>query len=162
MMPFFQPSGRSSSAGPSTRTTRIFAAVALLCAPAAIVIRALGPGTTDGDPHEVASLILIIISFLAATPVLGSRFSRITRERAKGLDEMETQLRHNALATSYFALTSVVMLGVVYAQVANMAQLWLPRNESDWIPVVVSFLLYATLLPTAVLAWRMKEEREEG
>lgn len=162
MMPFFQPSGRSSSAGLSTRTTRILAAVPLLCAPAAIVIRALGPGTTDGDPHEVASLIAMMIGILASVPVLGSRLSRITRERARGLDEMETQLRHNALATSYFALTTIVMLAVAYAQVANMAQLWLPRNESDWIPVVVTFMLYAMLLPTAVLAWRMKEEREEG
>lgn len=161
MMPFLQPSGRSST-GLSIRTTRILATIALVFSPAAVGIKALGPGTTDGSPHEIASLIVMMIGLLAGAAVFGSRLQRITGEKARGLDEMELQLRHNALATSYFALTAVVMLGVLYAQIASMAQLWLPRNRSDWNPVFVCLFLYALLLPTAVLAWRMKEEREEG
>lgn len=161
MMPFLQPSGRSST-GLSIRTVRILATLALVGAPAAIVIRALGPGTTDGSPHEIASLTAMMISVLAAAAVFGSRLHRITGEKAKGLDEMELQLRHNALATSYFALTMIVMLGAIYAQIASMAQLWLPTHRSDWNPVFVCLFLYAMLLPTAVLAWRMKEEKEGG
>lgn len=161
MMPFFQPSGRSS-AGLSIRTTRILATAALVLAPVAIVIRSLGPGTTDGSPHEIAGLTVMIISVLAAAAVFGSRLHRITGEKAEGLDEMELQLRHNALATSYFALATIVMLGVLYAQIAGMAQLWLPTRRSDWYPVFVCIFLYAMLLPTAVLAWRMNEEKEEG
>jgi cytochrome bd-type quinol oxidase subunit 1 len=161
MMPFLQPSGRSP-AGLSIRTTRILATVALVLSPAAIVIRALGPGTTDGSPHEIASLTVMMIGLLAGAAVFGSRLQRITGEKAGGLDEMELQLRHNALATSYFALTAIVMLGSAYAQLASMAQLWLPRNRSDWNPVFVCLFLYALLLPTAVLAWRMKEEKPDG
>jgi cytochrome bd-type quinol oxidase subunit 1 len=161
MMPFFRPSARSPE-GLSVRAVRILASLALAGAPAAIVIRALGPGTTDGSPHEIASLVVMIVSVLAAACVFGSRLQRITAEKARGLDEMELQLRHNALATSYFALAIIVMLGALYAQIAAMAQLWLPRNRSDWYPVFVCIFLYALLLPTAVLAWRMKAEKEEG
>jgi cytochrome bd-type quinol oxidase subunit 1 len=162
MMPFFPPSGRYSSTGLSIRTTRILATVALAGAPAAVVIRALGPGTTDGSPHEIASLTVMMISLLTGASIFGSRLHRIAGEKPKRLDEMELQLRHNALATSYSALTMIVMLGAIYAQIAGMAELWLPRNRSDWNPIFVCLFLYALLLPTAVLAWRMKEEKEEG
>lgn len=161
MMPFFQPSGRSSP-GLSIRTVRLLATVALLGSPAAVVIRALGPGTTDGSANEIASLTVMMISLLAAAAVFGSRLHRITGEKAKGLDEMELQLRHNALATSYFALAAIVMLAGLYAQIAAMAELWLPRNRSDWNAVFLCLFLYALLLPTTVLAWRMKEEKEEA
>ena len=161
MMPFLQPTGRSSQ-GPSVRTIRILAAVALVGAPAAIAIRAIGPGATDGSAYEIASLVVMMLAVLAAACVFGSRLHRITAEKARGLDEMELQLRHNALATSYFALAAVVLLGALYAQLAVMAELWLPRNRSDWYPVFVCLFLYAMLLPTAVLAWRMPEEKEEG
>lgn len=161
MKPFLQPPGRSSSSL-SIRTTRILATIALVGAPAAIVIRALGPGTTDGGPHEVASLIVIIVALLAGTCVLGSGLYRITAEKARDLDEMELQLRHNALATSYFVLTTIVILGAAYAQIAVKAELWMPRNKSDWTPIFMCLFLYALLLPTAVLAWQMKEEKAEG
>jgi cytochrome bd-type quinol oxidase subunit 1 len=161
MMPFFPPSGRSSD-GLRIRTVRILVTIALVAAPAAVVIRAIGPGTTDGSPHEIASLTVMIVGMLAAAAVFGSRLQRITAEKAKGLDEMELQLRHNALATSYFALATIVMLGGLYAQVASMAELWLPRNRSDWQPIFICLFLYAMLLPTAVLAWRMEDEKEAG
>ena len=161
MMPFLQPSGRSS-AGLSIRTTRILATLALVGAPAAVVIRALGPGTTDGSPHEIASLTVMIISLLAAASVFGSRLQRITREKARGTRRDGIAAPAQCVATSYFALTAIVMLWCHLCPDRQHGAAVAADESKRLEPHFVVLFLYALLFRTAVLAWRMEEEKEEG
>lgn len=102
----------------------------------------------------------MLITLIAAAPVVGSRLQRIVGDEAGQLDEMELQLRHLATSRAYLAFTAAAVLGVAYCGFATNAGLWRPNLFEHWNGLFWGLFLYASLLPTAILAWTLPAEAE--
>jgi hypothetical protein len=109
----------------------------------------------------IAGFGLILLSLIAATPVMGSRLQRIVADEGGRLDEMEMQLRHKALSWSYGVLSGALLLFIVYLAIASDSGLWRPSAYEEWNGLFWGAFLYVTLLPTARLAWTM-DPTDEG
>jgi hypothetical protein len=159
MIFYRSPASAGNAAGPSLLTVRMLTLVALVAYPIGGLIMALGPDGKGGlFPHEAAGLALITLALLCAAPVLGSRLQRIVGDEAKKLDEWELQLRHKAMSSAYALSMGLVCAGLFYAGVASDAGWWLPRSYDAFNAIFWGVFLYATLLPTAFLAWRLDED----
>ena len=158
----FYRSPVSKAGGPSVATLRTLTMVSLAAYPAGAVIMAAGGDGSGGMfPFELAGLGLIALALVAAAPVLGSRLQRIVGDTTVELDEMEMQLRYKALSWGYYAFTAAVLLAIFYAGVASDTGLWLPRGFDAWNGLFWGVFLYASLLPTAFLAWTVKDPEPE-
>jgi hypothetical protein len=154
----FYRSPASKAGGPSGATLRLLTSLALVAYPAgAAMVAASGGGRAGLLSLKILGLALILLAVVAATPVLGSRLQRIVGDNARELDEMELQLRFKALSWGYSAFTALALLAIVYAGIATDTGLWLPRSFDAWNALFWGALLYAILLPTAFLAWTLKD-----
>jgi hypothetical protein len=134
----------SEVSGPDLRTTRFLTSFALAAYPAGALTLALGPEGRGGlFVFELVGLGFILLSLICAAPVLGSRFQRIVAEEAKQLDEFELQLR------------GLVLSGIIYAAIAEDAGWWAPRSYEELNGLFWGAFLYASLLPTFVLVWKL-------
>jgi len=157
-MIFFRSPRAEANAGPSLATLRLLTLVSLAAYPAGGLVLALGPDGRGGlFLFEAVGLALIMLSLLAAAPVIGSRLQRIVGEEASRLDEFELQLRYRSISSAYAALTGLACLLLLYAALASDFGWWLPRGYDAYNGVFWGLLLYATLLPTAFLAWRLDD-----
>jgi hypothetical protein len=146
----------SEVSGPDLRTTRFLTSFALAAYPAGALTLALGPEGRGGlFVFELVGLGFILLSLICAAPVLGSRFQRIVAEEAKQLDEFELQLRHRATASAYGIFGGLVLSGIIYAAIAEDAGWWAPRSYEELNGLFWGAFLYASLLPTFVLVWKL-------
>jgi hypothetical protein len=156
MIFYRSPASEAGAAGPSVTTLRTLTAVALAAYPAGALIRTFAPDTPGWQMFAlIAGFGLILLSLIAATPVMGSRLQRIVADEGGRLDEMEMQLRHKALSWSYGVLSGALLLFIVYLAIASDSDLWRPSGYEEWNGLFWGAFLYVTLLPTARLAWTM-------
>jgi hypothetical protein len=152
MIFYRSPASAGAAAGPSIRTIRTLTAVALTAYPAGAITYAFAP---DGLPAFIIGFGLILVSLVAATPVLGSRLQRIVADESKQLDEMEMHLRQRALSWSYSVLSAALLLMVMYGAIAEDVGGWTPDSYEHWNGIFWGAFLYVTLLPATRLAWTM-------
>jgi uncharacterized membrane protein YiaA len=134
----------------SVTAARAATAIALAAYPVGALVLALGPdslGTTLGG-YSFILLSLASCAFLAS-----SSLQRIVAEQASMLDEYELSLRHRAMSTAYAILSALALVGVLYAAIAADKGLWVPTTYDQFNGLFWGAFLYASVLPTAVLAW---------
>jgi hypothetical protein len=159
----FYRSPASKTGGPSGATLRLLTSLALVAYPIGGAILAASSGSQGGlFSLKLFGLGLLLLAVLAAAPVLGSRLQRIVGDNLGELDEMERQLRFKALSWGYSAFTALALLTIVYVGIATDTGLWLPRSFDAWNAVFWGAFLYASLLPTAFLAWTLKDPDREA
>jgi drug/metabolite transporter (DMT)-like permease len=159
MLFYRSAANQAGASGPSLRTIRTLTLVALAAYPIGGIIMVLGPDGKGGFfLHEAAGLALITLALFCAAPVLGSRLQRIVGDQPKQLDEWELQQRHQAMSSAYALSMGLICAGLIYAAVASDAGWWLPRSYDAFNGMFWGVFLYATLLPTAFLAWRLDED----
>jgi hypothetical protein len=129
---------------------RMVSAASLAAYPAGALLLALGP---DGPATSIAGYGLILLALIGCAMLIGSSVQRIVAEEAKALDEYELRLRGRALSGSYAAFTAGALALVGYAAVASDKGLWFPATYEQFNGVFWGIFLYASLLPTALLAW---------
>ena len=157
----FYRSPASTGPGPALGTVRALILASLLAYPAGGLILALGPDGRGGlFLFEVAGLALIVLSFLAAAPVLGSWAQRVVGETADQLDEYELQLRNKAMASAYATFAALTCLAVIYAALASDFGWWTPASFDEFNALFWGVFLYAALLPTAFLTWRLEADTD--
>jgi hypothetical protein len=158
MLFYRSPATQAGAASPSLRTTRTLTSLSLGCYPiGGVILAAGGDGQGGLFLWEAAGLLLITIAVLCAAPVLGSRLQRIVGEEVKLLDEWELQQRHGAISSAYATLSAIVVASMFYAALASDFGWWLPRSYDAFNMLFWGVFLYATLLPTVFLAWRLDE-----
>lgn len=99
---------------------------------------------------------LMIVSLLCAAVLVSSSLQRVVSEETKLLDERELVWRQKSNTFAYHTFTVLVLLMVIYFGMATDSNWWLPSNFDHWNSIFWGIVLYATLLPTAYLAWTMK------
>ena len=146
----------------STLMLRGATLTALIAYPAGAVLQLVFPDTTPepgltwGEGVGFALIILALFAFVIIAP---SHLQRIVGEEAKHLDEFEMDLRRKAYAFSYWALSAIVVIAVLYMALAadgngdGLITLWKPTTYDHWNAIFWGAMLYAVVLPTAYLAW---------
>ncbi len=134
---------------------RALSLLALAAYPIGALILALGSARVVA---VAAGYGLILAALIAAAALVGSSAQRIVGEQPEKLDEYEVHLRQRTLSLSYACFTVLVLLTVVYGAIAADKGLWLPRTYGEFNGLFWGVFLYASLLPTAVLAWALDAE----
>lgn len=131
----------------------------LLAYPAGAIIQLVMPDTTP-EPGlvmgEIAGFGLILLALLAFAFIAPSSLQRIVGEQAGKLDEFELDMRRRANAMAYQIFTVLTFLGLLYFGIASDSErlnLWMPSSFDHWNAIIWAAILYAFVLPTAVLAW---------
>lgn len=131
----------------------------LLAYPAGAILQLVMPDTTP-EPGltlgEIAGFGLILLALLAFAFIAPSSLQRIIGEQTEKLDEFELEMRRRANAMAYQIFTVLTLLGLLYFGIASDSQrlnLWMPSSFDHWIAIIWGTILFAFVLPTAVLAW---------
>ena len=148
-MIFYRSSKQADGKGVGIETARLLCAASLALYPAGAIVHGFGSPLA-----KILGLVLILLSILAAVPLLGSRFQRVIAEEAHRLDEFEMQLRLRANNSAYGMFAGLVLSGVIYAAIASDFGWWLPSSYDEYNGLFWGVFLYATLLPTTFLVWR--------
>lgn len=158
-MIFYRSIENSTGTARPLSTLRALVVTALAAYPAGALLRALGPDTLV---VQGGGFLLILVSLIAVAMLVGSRVSRLTGEERARLDEYELTLRAGALENAYQAFSALALLSVIYLAIASDNGLWTPNGYEQWNGVFWGIFLYASVLPTAVLAFRLRPEDEDG
>ena len=134
---------------------RTLSSLALTAYPLGALTLALGRGGAIG---ALIGYGLILAALVAATALIGSSVQRIVGEQPERLDEYELLLRQRAMSLSYVCFTVLVLLIVIYGAIAAEKGFWLPRTYGEFNGLFWGVFLYASLLPTSVLAWTLEAE----
>jgi len=110
---------------------------------------------------EALGYALILVALFAAAAVIGSRWQRIVGEDTRGLDERELLLNFKANTFAFRAITLLALLFLVYCGIAADTAWWRPSAFDHWNALFWAVMLYATLLPTAYVAWTQRPLDEE-
>lgn len=144
----------TSRPGPAIGPVRTLVATSLFCYPAGCALLALRHEAQASAPAlTVAGLGLILLSIVAAAPVIGSRFQRIVADQASVLDEFELKLRQRALGAAYQVFSALALLAIVYLAIAADTGWWAPKSYEQFNALFWGVFLLACLLPTALLVW---------
>lgn len=147
------PAGRSRSLA----SIRTIVVATLAAYPVGGLLRILGP---DVVGIQLTALLLIFASFAGLTVLAGTRVARVTGEVAERLDEYERDLRARAMETSYQLFAALVLVGIIYAALASDFGWWLPAGYGQWNAVFWLVFLYASVVPTAVLAFTLPSDED--
>lgn len=115
-------------------------------------------GASGGLPVKVAGAALLVATLGSAGMLATTWVQRIVGELPQYLDEFEMQVRLRAMQAAYATFTLLVLGFVMYSAVAVDTQLWVPRTYRAYDAVFWGVFLYAWLLPTAFVAWRIEED----
>ena len=148
------PSGKSRSLG----SIQLLVLAALAAYPAGALLRTFGP---DRLATQVVGFGLILLSLVAFAALAGTRLNRLTGEERGRLDEYERNLRAGALETSYQLLSALSLLAVIYLAIGSDAGWWIPSGYEQWNGVFWGLFLWVSVLPTAVLAFRLRGDENE-
>jgi uncharacterized membrane protein len=146
------------SSGAKVRTIasiRWLVVVALAGYPAGALIRALAADTLQS---AILGFGLILVSLVAAMILFGTQLGRVTGEERDRLDEYELSLRAQAMEVAYGALSGALLLAMIYFAIGSDKGWWIPSGYEQWNAVFWGVFLYATLLPTAVLSFRLRPD----
>lgn len=141
----------------SLRSVRQIALFTLAAYPAGGLLRVFGP---DHVAVQIGGLLLILASLIGLAMLAGTRINRITGEQLPQLDEYERNLRAGAMETAFQLFAGLVLLGIIYAAVGSDFGWWIPSGYDQWSGLFWVVFLYASVLPTAVLAFRLRDEEE--
>lgn len=142
----------------SVKAARLTATLALTAYPAGALILAF----SSGPVRSVLGFGLLLFCLVAASFVLASPVYRIVGGQAQPLDEYQLVLRLKALGTSYSILAVLLLIAIFYAAVAADRGSWVPSTYGEYNAIFWGALLYAVLLPSAVLAWQLGRDDEPG
>jgi hypothetical protein len=132
---------------------RLLTSLALVGYPFGAALVGFGP---DQWGYELVGMSLITIAFFATLFLMGSSIQRIVGAKEDTLDEYELKLRYRAISTAYGMMVSAGMLAILGLQ---MVHDWTNTNltasfgDDHFNGFFWGLLIYALLLPTAVLAW---------
>lgn len=172
-MPFFYRGKSGTPRYISSRMARIATTTTLVAYPLGCFIQIAFPDTTpQGDflPSEMVGMAFILIALMGVILIAPSYLQAIVGEESKKLDERELELRRKAHSFAYITFTGLIAAGALYLMIAHDTldnerfQLWYPSDSDHWNAVIWLVLIYATVLPTAYLAWKMPpviEDEEE-
>jgi len=141
----------------SVRAARIFSAAALVSYP----VGALLFGLSATLPAKIAGAALLVTALICAASLASTSVQRIVGEQPQYLDEFELQLRLKAMQSAYGAFTLLALLICLYSAIASDAGLWYPRDYEGYNGLFWGIFLYAWVLPTALVAFRMDADEEE-
>lgn len=138
---------------------RLVTLAALAAYPAGCLAVALAPETTPGSglaAGAIAGYALFGLALTCFVVIAPSSLQRIVGEEASRLDEFELDLRRRANAMAYQIFTGLTLTALIYLAIASDGagdRFWTPTGFDQWNAVIWGALLYAFVLPTAVLAW---------
>ena len=111
-------------------------------------------------------------SFLALTVTMATLFGilrvgRVGKAMADDvdarLDERQLAMRNSACLDSYRIVAGLVICGVIWIALGtDLGHWWFPTTWHEWNAIVWGLVIYLTLLPSAVLAWREPDRHEES
>ncbi len=143
---------QSGAAERSVAFVRSVSSASLIAYPAGAVTLALGP---DILLTTIIGYGLVFIALVGAAALAGTSTQRIVAEEVAQLDEDELQLRHRAMATAYSIFTGLMLMVVIYAALAADFGGWVPTTYEEYNGLFWGVFIYASMLPTACLAWRL-------
>lgn len=132
-------------------TMRLCTIGALVAYPAGALILAWG----DDLMSAVAGFGLILLALILVGVIMGASVQRIVGERPDRLDEYELKLRARAMSASYAGFTGLVLVAIIYAAIASDKGFWLPSSYEEYNGLFWGAFLYASILPSAVLAFQL-------
>jgi hypothetical protein len=141
----------------STSAARSVSTTALIAYPAGALILRFGPDTLAGS---LMGYGMILVAVVMAALLSGSTVQRIAAEEPAKLDEFELALRAKALGFSYACLSALVLASLFYAGVAVDAGGWVPTAYDEFNGLFWGVFLYANVLPSAVIAWKLGNAEE--
>ena len=103
--------------------------------------------------NSLVGYSLILLALVMTALLSGSSVQRIASEERSKLDEYELALRNRALGFCYACFTGLTLLAVLYAGIASDAGGWVPTSYEEFNGLFWGVFLYATVLPSAFLAW---------
>lgn len=109
----------------------------------------------DGLGSTLLGFGLICVALACVFAMAGSTIQRIVGEEAGKLDEYELKLRFRAIQAAYAAMTSIVLILIIYAAIASDNGWWAPTSYDEFNGLFWGVFLYATMLPSAFLAWQI-------
>ena len=143
----------------SARAARWLSALALLAYPPGAFLA----GCRGHVAAQVAGAVLLIAALVAAASLANTSVQRIVGEVPAHLDEFEMQLRLRAIQSAYMTFTLLALGLVLYAAMAIDTRLWVPRSYAGFDGLFWGVFLYAWILPSAFVAWRMEDgEADDG
>ncbi len=111
---------------------------------------------SDGSAvADIGGLALVALAVILAISMLNTTFQRIVGEERSMLDEFELSLRAKAMETAYAMLAGLVVTLCIYGAIATDKGGWMPGSYDHWNALFWGLFLYASLLPTAILAWQV-------
>ena len=164
-MLYYRSTKDSAGRRPMTmKMLRLLATAPLAAYPAGCVILLNAPA--DNLLAQLIGFAFILIALLGAALVLPSWIQRIAGEEKDKLDEFELDQRRRAYSAAYHAFTALTLIFVAYLGVVSDAQeqiawLWTPSTFDHWNAVFWGVFLFASLLPSAWLAWTIAPPVEE-
>lgn len=141
----------------STPAARSVSTTALIAYPAGALILRFGPDTLASS---LLGYGMILVALVMAALLSGSSVQRIAAEEPAKLDEFELALRAKALGFSYACFSALVLAAIFYAGVAVDAGGWVPTTYDEFNGVFWGVFLYATVLPSAVIAWKLGDAEQ--
>lgn len=156
-MIFYRSLNNPAGTPRSLASVRWLVIAAMAAYPAGAALRAFGP---DGLATELTGFGLIIVSLVAFAALAGTRLNRLTGEERGRLDEYERNLRAGAMETSYQLFGALALLAIIYLAIGSDAGWWIPSGYEQWNGVFWGVFLWSSLLPTAVLAFRLRADED--
>lgn len=141
----------------SATRARTASSLALVAYPAGALILRFAPDTLAST---LLGYGLILLALAMAGLLSASSIQRIASEEPSRLDEFERVLRHRALGFSYACFSALTLLAVLYAGIASDIGAWVPSTFEEFNGLFWGVFLYATVLPSAFLAWTMAGDEE--
>jgi len=138
----------------SVRAARAATVFALIAYPPGAFLLAAGGGL----PARLAGAALLLAVLGSAGMLATTWVQRIVGELPQYLDEFEMQVRLRAMQGAYMTFTLLILGFVMYSALAADTQLWVPRTYRAFNALFWGVFLYAWLLPTAFVAWRIEED----
>jgi hypothetical protein len=158
-MLFYRSPSSTSGRGPAVGTMRVLTLLALLAYPFGCILLETRQTSATGL-QTILGFAFVALSLLAAISILGSPLQRIVGEEARKLDERELQLRHRSLSRAYALFTGMTLIAFLYFAFASEAQWWHPQRYDEYHAIFWGVLLYASILPTTLLAWQERTAPE--
>lgn len=75
-------------------------------------------------------------------------------------DEYDRNLRAVVMKSAFQLFVALVLLGIIYAAISSDIGWWSPSGNAQWNGLFWGCFSYASVLPTAVLAFRLRDDEE--
>jgi hypothetical protein len=142
----------------SVLNARLTSTSALVLYPLGALLRQFGP---DAIWADILGLLMVVTAFGFALWLAGSSIQRIVAEEETQLDEYELKLRYQSIASAYAILSALFLILVFTGEVIlDLGGSIPPITDDVFSGLFWLVFLYATLLPTTILAWRL--DPDEG